>query len=363
MTLIYSFIIQQIEQYINKNYLLLTVLVSKKVEYNNTKQYREYMAKNSYLLDLDKDEIFYRATKDSYFWHEIMEKLSFYINSNYKDPKSFKNVFTSSIDFKQLEELKINYNYKDNLGNNFLRFIFENCHNRYIELAFLNNALDYIIEKTDDIYYLNNNNENLLFSMIEPRNAGLNGEEFFKFIKRFPKFDLHQKNKLGQNLINKAIFLQSDENIINYLIENNLSINHIDNNGNNLISNMIFSSYNKQNISLFNYLFDKNDITLVSSFEENALDIWLKQVKRDKLSHSGKQAVKWINLFLTNCIEKDLSYEYRTNILDYIENNYEKISNVSSNTCLNIKKAKSTLLSRNLETNLISKPSSSTFKI
>lgn len=321
------------------------------------------MANYKYLLDLEKEEIFSRVTKDSYFWHEIIEKMSFYIQSNYADPQYLKNVFITKDDFQQLEALNIDFNYKDNLGNNFLRFIFENRSHKYIELSFLDKAIEYIIDKIDNIYALNNNDEHLLFSMIEPSNAGLHGEDFFKFINKFPEFDLHQKNRRGQNLLNKAIFSNSDESIINYFIKNNLSIDHIDSNGNNLISNMIFSSYNKQNIDLFDYLFDKNDITIISKFNDNILDLWINQIKRNPEYHGAKQAVKWINHFLKNCAHRQLTPEYKHNIFTYLDKNMSNFYNISEKTTNNAQLAFSTLLSQKIDNELNAKAKSSVYKI
>jgi hypothetical protein len=159
------------------------------------------------LLALKKEDKFFSTAlkANELDWNGIMECLEIF---KYDHP-SFKGKFPNSIEFvstlSHLEKLGLDYNSLDTYGNKFLDYVFEIKKSQGTSKirTVSEESLDYIVKKTDNIYYLNALNQNILFNFVEGY-SGFTGKEFLKYAKEY-NFDLNQIDIYGKTVFHYAI--------------------------------------------------------------------------------------------------------------------------------------------------------------
>lgn len=241
----------------------------------------------------NENEVFQQIVKDNkraLYWHEIID-----IVENIQAHTQFCNDFSKRLylpkNFLSLEKIGIDYNYLDATGNNFLQYaLHEKSHIKSRNLSCSEEAIEYIISKTSDVYNINSYGQHILFDMITISNAGVKGEDFFNIIKKFPDFNLHQIDKSGKNLLNYVFIGSVHKAIVEFLLEQNLSTTHIDNDGHNMLHNFCFSQYKEFNKKLFAQFLLENDICYNDKWNNNCLITWMKSIHYDQ----DENAVDWL---------------------------------------------------------------------
>jgi ankyrin repeat protein len=263
-------------------------------------------------------------------WSDIWIGLNFYWDRKVPQIKK-TNYFYNDFDIKILEELGVDYNFRDYSGNNFFQYIMgvrnSGRNDNKKEPVVWGNALDYVIGKTKDIYSPNNYGRNVLNDMMTYSGAGSNGEDFFNFIKKYPNFDLNLIDKSGRNLMFEAIMNPAPFAVIDYLLENNVSLSLVDKDGYNLLHLFIFNGNTKQMNKYFNVAFESLDnIAKKTKFNESFFELCVKLVVDDKVHvENNKKFRFWINKSFNKIIngEFKIKREVLVDLMD-IFNQIEK---------------------------------------
>lgn len=278
------------------------------------------------LLNMEKSKnIFSKITKETSLWDDYLKYMIYYVESNYHNPQPFHTTITSINNLLPLEELGLDYNYKDDIGNNFIHYLYTQKGNN---LILSNEVEQYILDKTHNIYELNNKGENILFTLTNYYHAGIDGEDFFKFIKKYPNFNLHHKNNFGQNLLNTCLINEVPEALLKYLIDQNLSTDHIDNNNSNLINYFFALTYNTKNINLFNMLLKEQNISLKNTHDSSIIDVWCLTIKEDQ-SHYSRRSEDWILHLCNQIINEEYNSLYTQDIYDNLRTHVNILDKIS----------------------------------
>jgi ankyrin repeat protein len=256
----------------------------------------------------EKPENFWNFLKNAedlkfneFSWEEIFKLIQYYSDYNEVDFKIpfGKKYYYSSNDFKLLEDLGIDYEHKDYYGNKFLMFALNqrrgSIYNKK-DFSFPEEGIKYILNKTTNVYELTSGNENILFKYMNLADGGLDGKRFFELIKKYPLLDIHLVNSDGNNLLNLAIS-NGCMFVANWLIEQNISINHINKRGNNLLNEFLFLSASGDHFEFFDELLKKIDIIpkCGDSFLETNID-WM--LAKEMQQETKVKSQKWVEHIL-----------------------------------------------------------------
>lgn len=253
----------------------------------------------------NENQVFDRIVRDdSLSWEEITDVLKHikeYSPFTGDYPKAFYDKNMLSI----LENMGMDYNYLDSKGNTFLQFIYQTND----EAFQFSPVRQYIQSKTKDIYNINKQGRHLLFNFLSGSKVGIGGEHFFSLLKQYPDFDLHKFDNSGHNLINHALLQEAPEEITQFLIDQNLSITHIDNNQSNLLNYFCFVSYTEKNISLFKKLVQVNDLSHKNKWDTSCLTSRIESSLQETNPFNFNSHKNWVILFLETIKNKELMYD------------------------------------------------------
>ena len=269
-----------------------------------------------------------------YYWIDIMYAFKIFCEKHDKFYQSFPNYFYLERQLAVLDKLGIDYNYIDAGGNNFFQFVM-GCTYRDKEPKF-NEIIYPLIEKnTDNIYHVNKFDRHVLFDMLSFSKAGLNGEQFFDFLKRYPNFNLHQVDKGGKNLLHHCLIQSAPFSITQYLIENNVSIQQIDKDGHNLLNLFSLVTFQKSHKKLFSQLLLELDVSQEDRWGKNVLTYWAEFITSEKVhSESKNTSIEWLKFTLSQinqhnfyhneenlpkiiCIIENLNEQLRPHLIEY----------------------------------------------
>lgn len=261
------------------------------------------------------------------YWSDIIEAIYDYYQYNEFTKGTFPKYFYSEQAFQCLENVGLNYNYIDRRGFNFLHYFLDTLDNRanHSVYAFSDMMLDYVLDKTKNIYHLNNNQENILFSMINVSLAGIKGEKLDAFLKKYPNFDLNQKNIHGINILDKALQNSLTEVATHLIEEYKIDYQHTNVKGQNLLRHFLFLSANKDNFQLFDFLTTHLDTQSITE-KKGLIDTWLSWAEKDaKVHHSSqRQCIKWIIHVMKRATEGRLSLNIDVKTTQYLEIQFRK---------------------------------------
>ncbi len=294
-------------------------------------------------------------------WSDIWVGLNFYWDR--KAPQIKKtNYFYNDFDVKILEELGVDYNFRDYSGSNFFQYIMgvknSGRNDNKKEPVVWGKALEYVIGKTNDIYAPNNYGRNVLSDMMTYSVAGSNGNEFFDFIKKYPNFDLNLIDKSGRNLMFEALMNPAPFAVIDYLVDNNVSLSLVDKDGYSLLHMIVFNGNTNQMNKYFNIVFESLDnIAKKTKFNESFFDVCVKIVIDDKIHMENNKRYRfWINKSFNKIIngEFKITREVLSDLMD-IFNKIEKTYSMRSSDeeVALFKDAKSAIQYYNIDLNTI----------
>lgn len=271
------------------------------------------------------------------YWKDIWDGMKFFGRHNSLFDSLFDSIyFYDEKKLKDLEKLGLDYNYRDTGGNNFFQYAIGISKTRSSESKdpnFARKAIEYIISKTEDICKPNNFNRNVLFDMLSYSAAGINGEEFFEFLEKYPGLDIHLVDKAGKNLMFEALLRPAPFPVINYLIENGISLTQVDNDNHNLIHIFFSFGKSKESIKLFDLLFESvDDISLKSKYGDSAIEFFITCAIDDKVHQDSRQRY---NFWALKSLEKIEKGEFKkteqclNNMINVLEEHKDKYKSYS----------------------------------
>lgn len=243
-----------------------------------------------------------------YYWIDIMYAFKIFCEKHDKFYQSFPNYFYSERQVAILDKLGVDYNYIDAGGNNFFQFVM-GCTYRDKEPKFNDSIYPLIEKKTNNIYHINTFDRHVLFDMLSFSKAGLNGEQFFDFLKRYPDFNLHQIDRSGKNLLHHCLIQSAPFTITQYLIENKVNIQQIDKDGHNLLNLFSLMTFQKSHKKLFSQLLLELDISQEDRWGKNALNYWSEFITSEKVhSESKNTSIEWLKFSLSQINQHNFYY-------------------------------------------------------
>lgn len=251
---------------------------------------------------------------DHPYWTDIWNGFKYFTKN--KDQSLFDNVFGSMYfhdnqKLKALENFGLDYNHRDAGGNNFFQYVMGLSRSNKDEPQFRSKALEYIIDKTEDIYKPNHFNRNVLFDMLSYSIAGMDGKDFFAFIQKYPDFDIHLVDKAGKNLIFQALLINGPFPIIDYFIKNGVSLTQVDNDNHNLLHMFLSFGQNENNIKLFDMIFESvESIAHKSKYGDSAIEFFIS-CSTDIEIH--KETRDQYNFWTKHSLNKIIKGEFKTN--------------------------------------------------
>lgn len=276
-----------------------------------------------------KNAVFSVLVKEDLSWIEILTALSYYDERIGQHNKlNMSGLFTKERLF-ELEAYGVDYNHIDNEGSHFLLAFLNARETKNITLS--QEALEYLIQKTQNIYRCNHIGENILFSLVDYAYSGLEGKDFFHLIKKYPT-DLHIQTKRGHNLFNKAILIDAPYEIKQFFIQEKLSLKHLDSNGFSLLHHGFSLSYNRYNIEIFNHLIQYIDPTIKNKFNTHLLGFWLDiALDENTDKHTCKKATSWLTHFVLCVQEHRYALEAKDNIYEFMEAEQYRFEQITPN--------------------------------
>ncbi len=241
------------------------------------------------------------------YWTDIWHGIQHYRDFNCKSNSEY---FLSVDKIKELENYGLDYSYRDAAGNNFLHYCLglsrsRNRENRVKEPYIETPVEKYIIESTKEVWKPNNYNRNILFELLSYSSAGVKGEEFFNYVTSYPELDIHIIDKSGRNLMFQALMNPAPFPVINYLVENNISLKQVDKEGFNLLH--VFISFNKgtEAKKLFGKIFEEiENIAQKNKYKETFIDHFIDCIGHKDVHKDSQEKYKyWLKVSLNKIIK------------------------------------------------------------
>ena len=191
------------------------------------------------------------------------------------------------------------------------------------------------LKTTTKLYHINQYNENILFFMCKNLNQldwetpddFLNGKNLVDFIKKHPKFNIHQTNKLGRNLLFECLLNSVfPEKLVSFLIESNVDYTIKDKDGYNVLNLFSLMNFNQSSSKCFLKFTEKNDITNKNKFNDTCISNWLSFIKSDKHNQRNKTYYNWLNFTFENIQNEQIS----VNNKDYLINLLSEYTEIES---------------------------------
>lgn len=280
------------------------------------------MIKDSYkLLNVtDPKEVFPLLAHQDATWDEIFEGFDFINDRSNTLWGKIPRHFYMPDSFKELEGMGLDYNHKDQYGNQFFHYIMEKLDTQRPgkeSRIFGTAIIPGILEKTNNIYELNWGGRHILFNMMTYSSAGVEGEEFKEMLSKYPEFDLHLVDKTGKNLFHYALLKNSPHQLVDFLLEKKLDTHLIDKDGYSVLNYFSLEGFNKYKMNLFSNLIRELDITHENKHRSSCVSDWIDFVISDNVREDSKKSYAyWLNFTCKKIIDKDFLYTNKT--LDYL---------------------------------------------
>lgn len=263
------------------------------------------------------------STKDNFIlWDEILNRFNHFLPHKKINKKYFWGK-----DLSILENFGFDIDFEDSFGNTLLFHLFSDKNNKTLSFE----SKD-ILKKTKKLYHINKNNENILFYMARNLNLVdwketeefISGKNLVDFIEKHPHFNLHQFNKLNRNLINQLLLNPHfPEYVFNYLIEQNVSTNHIDNDGYNVINFFPLLPFKNSTSQALLTLSQYNDINKKNKYKDSCISNFLSFLTSTN-SNNLETHLKWITFIFENIIEENIPIANKKDLIRTLSNDSSK---------------------------------------
>jgi hypothetical protein len=242
------------------------------------------------------------------YWKDIWEGIQIYRDYNCHSSSEY---FLSDDKFKEIEDLGLDYNHRDAGGNNFFQYVLGLPLTRGssgVKGPVLNNK-KYILSKTKDISTPNDKNRNILFDLMSYSSAGVKGEQFFDYLKKYPELDIHIVDKGGKNLLFEALIMPAPFEVINHLIKNGVSLKQVDKEGVNLLHLFFSFGDGKESNKLFDKIFESLDnIAQRSRYGQTFIDFFIECVCSSSVRiDERKKYNHWLNRSLDKIVKGEFN--------------------------------------------------------
>lgn len=245
-------------------------------------------------------------------WNDIMQ---FFFRVHEEGIAKNEFFYISKKNLKILENSKLDVNYIDKYGNNFLMFFMSimDSHHRIHRKTFCINdeGLEYLLDKSN-IYLQNNFKSNLLFYISSVFSSGSKNSYAKLIVSKFTNKKLLQKllnqfDNKGISPINKAIECYNEDLIKLFLLQGAKGYNSM------ILSSFMFSSLDyKSNpsgarIKLFNEALLKGDLTKNTTSQKSGdlLSTWATC-----MSVSNKHCAHNIEYVLDKIIVREINFSH-----------------------------------------------------
>lgn len=258
-------------------------------------------------------------------WDDILQRFYTYLPHKSIDKKYFWGS-----DLQILQRFGFDIDHEDSFGHTLLFYLFSQK-NKNKSLCFETKD---ILKRTKKLYHNTSYNDNILFLMSnnlnnvewkEP-NDFISGQNLIDFIEKYPSFNIQQHNKLNRNLINQTLLSNIfPVKLFDYLLDKNLSINHIDNDGYNLLNFFPLIPFKKEISERFLFLCQHNEITHENKYHDSCISSLISFISSKEVNHNEESHIKWLTFIFENIIDSYIPVkdkEKLISILDCEKNNY-----------------------------------------
>lgn len=262
------------------------------------------------LEEKDDSKIFSLITttskNESIFWDDILKTFQSFLPH-----KSINKKYFWGNDLKILNQFGFDIDFEDSFGHTLLFYLFSQNNKNH----FLSFEIKDILKNTKKLYHITHTNENILFLMAKnlnnldwkATNDYISGQNLIDFIEKHPDLNIQQHNKLNRNLINQLILGNVFPiKLFDYLVENGLSINHIDNDGYNLLNFFPLVHFRKEISSRFLMLCQHNDITNENKYHDSCISSLISFVSDKNQNSNQKTYIQWLTFIFEKIIEGEI---------------------------------------------------------
>lgn len=245
------------------------------------------------------------------YWTDIWHGIQHYRDFNCKSNSEY---FLSVEKLQEIEKLGLDYNHRDAAGNNFFHYVIglslsRDRDKRVKEPVLSETVKKYVIDNTREIWQTNNYNRSILFELLSYSSAGVKGENFINYLSIYPELDIHIVDKSGRNLMFQALLNPAPFPVIDYLIDNGISLKQVDKEGFNLLH--LFFSFNEgeEAEKLFNKIFEEVDnIAQKNRYRETFIDHFIECICSNEVHiDSRKKYNFWMNASLNKIINGEFN--------------------------------------------------------
>ena len=272
--------------------------------YNHNKLTKELKS-----IKTEKDAFSVIIKQGDLSWDEIFEGLKLYKEIN---SQILSKSYYSENKIKELENMGVDFNHVDYLGDNFLLYAYklkEESSDKKIN--FYGSVMNYVLPKIENIYIRNNSNKCVLHSMMSWSTSGQKGKDFLNFVEAYPNFDFKNSDKQGKNLLHHALIKNAPIEIVNFLIEKEVNLLAKDNDNNNMLNMFSLSSYTDENIAIFKYFLKIIDVSNKNKWKASCLNDWLEFCTSTGVQNK-EMYQKWITELCEEIINKNFTYDQKS---------------------------------------------------
>jgi hypothetical protein len=272
------------------------------------------MLKDSYKLlrITDPKEVFPLLAHKEATWDDIFEGFDLINDRNSSLGGTIPRNFYMPDSFKQLEVMGLDYNHKDEYGNQFFHYIMDKLENQTVKVGsrmYGEAILPYLLAKTENIYELNWGGRHILFNMMTYSTAGVQGEKFKEMLQQYPNFDLHIVDKGGKNLFHYALLKNSPPQLIDFLLEKKVDTHLVNKDSYNALNYFSLAGFNHYQKNLFSTLIRELDISHETVHKGTCISDWIEFVSSDSVNRDNKKnPAFWLNFACKKIVEKDFLY-------------------------------------------------------
>lgn len=245
----------------------------------------------------EKKQLFSILSQNDASWEEIMKGFFSFHVYNALGQEIKKHIFHSS-HIQVLEEFGLSHDFKDNLGNKFFHYMFENQNTEKSCFFNVEEVNQYVLSKVSDINEKGFGGKTIAFHLLN-RKADISGKGFLNFLKIYNQLDLEVIDNRGRNLLHHAVLNEMPKQIISFLIRKKISLTHLDKDHYSLINYFPLKGFTQENVDFFKELIQKISINNEDSYGQSALDNWLTfSIGKNCQEHTRQASLKWLGLTL-----------------------------------------------------------------
>lgn len=239
-------------------------------------------------------------------WDDILQRFNAFLPHKSIDKKYFWGN-----DLLILNRFGFDIDYEDSFGHTLLFYLFSQKNKN----KFLSFETKDILKKTKKLYHNTSYNENILFLMshnlnnVEWKDANdfISGQNLIDFIEMHPSLNIQQHNNLNRNLINQSLLSNIFPiKLFDYLIDKGLSINHIDNDGYNLLNFFPLIPFKTDISERFLFLCQHNEITHENKYHDSCISSLISFISSKEVNHNEDNHIKWLTFIFENIIDSHI---------------------------------------------------------